>query len=173
MITYNMHQNNDTPKQQNAWKPNDNDIIIPEYSPIDWQAKMDTMRQDTLEECKKHTESIVKHAIDNQNKTMKNEIKKLREERENMSDMITAIFHALQPVITHQAPLQTLIAPIPPTKTHPTPPDSEDQHMPGPNLSPMKRTSDDTLIPKPKKSFDATKHLDLPYELKRDNEQDV
>lgn len=158
MITYNMHQNNDTQKNQNAWKNNANDIIQPEYSPIDWQAKMDSIRKETIEVCKKHTESIVKTAIDHQNRTMKHEIQKLREEKENMSEMITAIFHALQPVITKKVPLQLLMEPISPTQITPTKPIAKDHPMTSPNLSPMKRTGDDPPIPKSKKSFDANNH---------------
>ena len=102
MITYNMHQHTYPSKKSNAWKDSEQNIIQPEYSPIYWQTKMDNIRKETIEECKKHTETIVKTAIDNQNKIMHTELKQLRDEKKNMSHMISAIFTALQPVITQQ-----------------------------------------------------------------------
>ena len=102
-----------------------------------------------------------------------NEINKLREEKENMSETISAIFHALQPVITNKVPLQSLMATIPPTQITPMKHITEDHPMTSPNLSPMKRTGDDPPIPKPKKSFDANTHQATPSDTEIYNEQDV
>ena len=73
LISYNLHNNDTKPSYSQAvkdTKQQNNTVIEPTYTEIDWQSQMEKMQQDTLDKCRKMTETMITEACNRVHKKL-------------------------------------------------------------------------------------------------------